>query len=185
MAAPSAPAFVSPSGWLFLPRERPWFSLLSQGFFDSTAERGEARVEVASDVHPQRAPASFGENVEITARLRRLDHAKGIGLSGHQHVLGVVAGDLQKDAAVGSALVGLSRRMLEARPEANAGRRLGPVADGAADMLDYIDMGWAAFDIGEQGRVIPLTDPPEIGLQSSGQARCVGLQRGLVARIRE
>src|SRR6516162_6772247 len=159
--------------------------LLPQGFCDSTGEPGETGIEVAGDVRPQGTATAFGENVEIAARLRRLDDAKGIGLSGHRQVLGVVAGDLQKDTAVRSTLVGLSRRMLEARPEADAGRGRGPIADGAADMLHYIDIGLASLDIGEQGCVIPLTDPPELGLQGSSQARCLRLQCGLVARICE
>src|SRR5271169_5678190 len=149
------------------------------------AQGGETGIEITGDVRPQSAPAALGKDPEIAARLRFLDDAKGIGLARDRQILGIVAGDLQEDAAVRSALVGLSRRMLEARPEADASRRLGPIADGAAYMLHYIDMGRAALDIGEQGCVIPLTDPPEMGLQNSGQARCVGLQRGLVARISE
>src|SRR6516164_9009599 len=157
--------------------------LLLQGLLDRASQRSEAGIEIACNVRPQGPPAALGKHIVVAARLRRLDDAKCIGSAGYRQVLGIIASDLQKDAAIRSTLVGLSGRMLEARPEADTGRRLGPVADGAANALHHIDMGGAALDIGEQSRIVPLPDPPEMGLQRGGQARRLRLQRGLVARI--
>src|SRR4029077_4066176 len=133
----------------------------------------------------QGAPTPLGEDVVIATRLRRFYDAKGVGLSWHRQVVGVVASDLQKDAAVRSALIGLASRMLAARRKADTGRRLGAVADSAPYTLDRLPMGATALDIGEQRCVIPQTAPPEMGLQCRGQARCLRLQRGFVARICE
>src|SRR5262249_49186274 len=115
--------------------------------------------------------APLRKHLQIAARLRRLDDAKGVGLAGHRQVFGVIAGDLQKDAAVRAALIGLSRRMLEARAKTDAGRRFGPVTDHAADALNRFDMGGAAIDISQKRRVIAGAEPPEMGLQSPGEAR--------------
>src|SRR5262249_5202760 len=157
--------------------------LLLQGLLDCAAQRGETRIEIASDVGPQSAAAALGEDVVIAACLRCLDDAKGVGLSWHGQVVGVVAGDLQKDAAVRPAFIGLPCRMLKAGPKADTGRRLGAVADSAPYTLDHLDMGGTALDIGEQGRIVAPADPTEMGLESRGQARCLRLQRGLVAWI--
>ena len=135
-----------------------------QRLLDGAAQAVETRINITGDVHTQRAPAALGENVEIAARLCLLDDPESIGAAGYRQILGIRAGDLQKDAAVRSALVGLTRRMLKTRPEADACRRLGPVADHAAEPLHRIDMGGAAIDIGEQCCVIARADPPEMGL---------------------
>src|SRR5271169_751874 len=129
------------------------------------AQGGETGIEITGDVRPQGAPTAFGKNPEIAARLRLLDDPKGIGMAGHRQILGIVAGDLQEDAAVRSALVGLSRRMLEARPEADACGCLRAVTNGATDALQDVNMGGAALDVGEQCRVVTGADPPEMRLQ--------------------
>src|SRR5271170_1390159 len=103
------------------------------------AQGGETGIEITGDVRPQSAPAALGKDPEIAARLRLLDDAKGIGLARHRQILGIVTGDLQEDAAVRSALICLSRRMLEARAEADTGRRFGPIANGVADALHHVD----------------------------------------------
>ena len=103
------------------------------------AERGETGIEVAGDVRPKGPATAFGEHVEITARLRRLDDAKGIGLSRYRQVFGIIAGDLQKDTAVRPAFVGLSGRVQKARPKAEAGREFLAVAD-----LEAQALRWAA-----------------------------------------
>src|SRR5437016_8180910 len=66
----------------------------------------------------QRATAAFCEDGKVAAGLGRLDHAKGVLLPGNRQVLGVVAGDLQEHAAIGSAFVGLSRRVKKPRAKA-------------------------------------------------------------------
>src|SRR5215472_11485966 len=108
MAAPDAPASASAVGCSCPRPERPCFNLLLHGLLDRTAQRSKAGIEITCDVRPQGAPAALGKDIVIAARLRGLDDAKGVGLTGDPQIFGIVAGDLQKDAAVRSALVGLS-----------------------------------------------------------------------------
>src|SRR3954468_14059738 len=102
---------------------------LSQSIEDRSVEHRQSRLEVALEMYPQRAAAAFGQHVEIAARLRRLDHAKTRLLAGHREILGIVGGDLQEDAAVRPAFVGLPGGMQEARPEFRAGRDMALVAN--------------------------------------------------------
>ena len=136
-------------------------------------------------MNPQGTPAALGQDLEIAARLRRLDHAEGVFLAGHRQILGVLAGDLQEDAAVRAALVGLPGRMQKARAEAEAGRRFGAVADHPAPALQRRDMAGAAFDIGEQTRIVAGADAAEMGLERRGQAGRRGRQRRRVPRVGE
>src|SRR5689334_22461627 len=87
--------------------------LLLQGLLDRAVQRCETGLEVAGDVRAQRPPSPLGKNLQIAARLSGLDHTERIGMAGHRQVPGIVAGDLQENAAVGPALIGLSRRVLE------------------------------------------------------------------------
>src|SRR5205085_1272074 len=91
--------------------------------------------------------------------------------------------DLQENAGVRPALVGLACRMLEARAEADTGCRLGPVPDRPAKPLRHRDMLGAALDVSQQRRVVARTDPPEMRLQRCREARRLRLQRGFVAWI--
>src|SRR5215470_1716432 len=146
-------------------------AVLPQGFFDGAGEPVETTGQVAGDVRAQRAPAALGQHVEIATRLRLLDNPEGIGLAGHREVLAVVASDLQENAAIGAALISLPRRVLEARAEADAGRRLGAVADHAAQLLHCLDMRGCAIDIGEQRRVVSCADASEMRLQRRREVR--------------
>jgi hypothetical protein len=80
----------------------------------------------------QHAPAAFHQHVEVTAGLCCLDDAEAVGMARNVEIGGIVAGDLEEDAGVRSALVGLARRMLEARREADAGGGMGGVANARA-----------------------------------------------------
>ena len=82
----------------------------------------QPRRDIRTEMDAQRAAVALDEHLEIAARLRRLDDAERVALAGHRQVRGVVAGDLQEDAGVGAALVGLAGRVQEARAEAEAGR---------------------------------------------------------------
>src|SRR6476620_8156368 len=62
-------------------------------------QRGKRRLEIALEVDPQRAPAAFGQHVEIAARLRCLDDAEARFLSRHRQIPGIVSGDLEEHAA--------------------------------------------------------------------------------------
>ena len=68
-------------------------------------------------MNAQGAPVALGENLEITARLRRFDDAEGVALAGHGQIDGIIAGELQKHAGVGAALIGLAGGVQESRTE--------------------------------------------------------------------
>ena len=99
---------------------------------------------------------------------------------------GIVAGDLQEDAAVRSALVGLAGRMQEARPEAEAGRHALAVADHDADVLQRVAVLLVALDIGEQRAIVAGVEPREMRLEPAGERVAAGRrQRLAVPRIGE
>ena len=81
---------------------------------NGVGERREARFYIFAEMDAQRAAAAFGENGEIAAGLRSFYDAERVFLVGHRQIDGVIARDLQKNAAVGAALVGLARGVKEA-----------------------------------------------------------------------
>ena len=87
-------------------------------------------------------------------RLRRLHHAEAVGMAGHVDIGGIVAGDLQEHAGIRAALVGLPGRMLEARPEAEAGGGAGLVADARAHRGQRLRVRFVALDIGQQRDIV-------------------------------
>src|SRR5258708_25001687 len=97
----------------------------------------------------QRAPPALGEDIEIAARLRRLHGTETVRRAGHGEVSRIIAGDLQKDTAIGSALVGLSGRMHEAWAEAEAGRDTLRITYRSAWRLPRRGMRGIVFDITE------------------------------------
>ena len=86
-------------------------------------------------MNTKRAAMTFGEDLKITARLRRLDDAERERLTGDRQVVLVVAGDLQKHAGVRTAFVGLPRGVQEARAEAKARSQMPAVAHAVAHAL--------------------------------------------------
>ena len=75
-------------------------------------------------------------------------------MAGHVDIGWIIAGDLQEDAGIRPALVGLSGRMLEARTEAEAGGGAGFVADPRAHPGQRLACDVVALDIGEQRHVV-------------------------------
>ena len=53
-------------------------------------ERAEARIDVALEMHAERAPAALGQNAEIAARLRGLHDAE-LSAARESPILGIVA----------------------------------------------------------------------------------------------
>src|SRR5262245_49873434 len=93
----------------------------------------QSEANVAPEVHTQRAAATRDEHLKIAAGLRRLHDIKRVRLARHGQVRRGITGDLQEDAAVGSALVGLSRRVKKARTKTGARRYPLAVADDLAN----------------------------------------------------
>src|SRR5271165_3307763 len=69
---------------------------------------------------PQHPPLAIGQNLQIPARLRRLHYAKCELLSRHREVGLVIAGHLKEYAAIRTALISLTCRVLEAGTESQA-----------------------------------------------------------------
>src|SRR6516164_11783036 len=114
----------------------------------------------------QRAAAAFCKDSKVAPRLRRLDHAKGVLLARNRQVLGVVAGDLQEYAGIGSALVGLSRRMKKARAKPENCGHLFLVADGVPDGLQGPLTLRIHRDIAKHGKVIAGAEAAKMPLQN-------------------
>ncbi len=131
---------------------------------DRAIERLQAGFEITLEMHPQRAPAALGQHVEIATRLRRLDHAEAGFLAGHGQIPGLIGCDLQEDAAIGAALIGLSGGMQETRTEFRAGRDMALVAHRKPHGLQCGDMRGIAFDIGKQRHIIRGTCAREVSL---------------------
>src|SRR5205814_2201915 len=109
-------------------------AILAQSLLDRGAERLETRRDVGAQMDAERAAASLGEDRKIPARLRGLDDAERVFLPGHGHILRVITGNLQEDAAVGATLVPLAGGVQEPRAEAEARRDALAVADPVTDL---------------------------------------------------
>src|SRR5262249_44518635 len=109
-------------------------------------------------MHAQDAPPALRQHFEIAPRLRRLDDAETVFVTRHVEIVGVVAGDLQKHAAVRPSFVGLSGRMEETRPKPDAGRHPLAVTDHYADILQRVAVSPVALDVGEKRAVVARTE---------------------------
>src|SRR5882757_7725024 len=100
-------------------------------------------------------PAStFGQHFEIAPGFCRLDDAEGVFLAGNREIVGVVACDLQEDAAVGPALVGLPGGMQKARAESETCRDALAIAHKSSDFLERLSMQGVALDVGKQREIV-------------------------------
>src|SRR6266446_10946922 len=91
--SPTMPIFMAPPS---LPSLRS-----AQRLVDGGGERREPHADVGAEMHPQRAATAPCQDLEIAARLRRLDQSKRISPPGDRDVARVVAGDLEEDAGRG------------------------------------------------------------------------------------
>src|ERR1700687_3378833 len=137
---------------------------LIQRILNRSIEHLQTSFEIAFEMHAQRTAAALGQHAEIAACLRGLDHAESGLLTGHGQIPGIVCGNLQEYAAVGAALVGLSGGMQETRGEFRAGRDMALVGALKHHVLQRVDVGAIALDIGEQRHVIVRAGAGEMGL---------------------
>src|SRR6266446_3298524 len=110
---------------------------LAYGLRDGFRERLQVLLHVRPQVRPQRAAFAFGQNLEITARLRSLHHTESIFLARHRQIVRVVAGNLEEHARIRAALVSLPGGMQKARAEADAGGHFLSVANRHTHLLQY------------------------------------------------
>src|SRR5207248_7158663 len=94
-----------------------------------------ARIAVL-EVDAQRTPAARLQHLEIAARLRREERRESVGLPRDGDIGATVDGDLHEHAVVRPALVQLSRRVQEARPEPERAGAPGCVADFPLELLE-------------------------------------------------
>src|SRR5579859_1606817 len=114
---------------------------------------------------PQCTAIPFCENLKIAPCLGRLYDPKCVFLFGHRNVDRVIASDLEKDAAVGSALVGLAGGMLKTRPKFRAGGDALFVANRMTDRLERRLMHIVHFNVGENRKVISGADAVQVSAQ--------------------
>ena len=151
---------------------KPLLQSLHHYFFQLLQPRRHVR-----QMHAQSAPPAVGQDLEIAAGLRRLDHAESVFLSGNGQVGCVIAGNLQEDAAVRAAFVGLPGRMQKARAKAKTGGYAMPVANSVPDGLQPLFMRSdisgtlvGAFDAPGTPALSPCGSPRSIGERVSAAA---------------
>ena len=96
-------------------------------------------------------------------------------MSGHRQIRGIVARDLQEDAGIRAALVGLPGGVKEARPEAEARGHALFVANRVANRLKLRFVRVVHLDVAEQREVIAGVQAIQMRAQIAGE-------RGVVAR---
>src|SRR5690349_19926164 len=112
------------------------------------------------------AAATFGEDVEVTTGLRGFYNAEGVLLSRHVEIGSIVTSDLEEDAAVGTAFVGLTGGMQKARAEAETSGEFRFVADDVAKFLERLFVFCVHWDVAENGEVVARTGAGEMFFKS-------------------
>src|SRR5580700_1001784 len=110
----------------------------------------------------KRAASAFGQHGEITASLRGLYYAERVFLLRHFDIDRIIARDLEEHARVRSALVRLTCRVQESRPEFGHGRNLLVVAHEEANLLKRLLIGFVHRDVAENAKVITGVDAAEM-----------------------
>src|SRR6185369_11935276 len=120
-------------------------------------------------MHAEGASAAFSEYCEIAAGLCSFDDTEGVLLVGNGKIDGVVAGDLQEDAGIGSAFVGLAGGVQKARTKSKIRRDLLLVPYAVANGLqDSLVLGIHG-DVAEQSEIVSLAGSREVSFQDLGK----------------
>src|SRR5450755_2543427 len=120
------------------------------------------------------SPAStFREDLEISPRLRRFDHAESVLLVGHGQIGGIVTGDLKNDSTVWPTLVGLTGGMKESWTELETGSHPLFVPQGMAQFLQEGFVLRIHLDVSQQRKIIAGRKTLEVGAKIS-RKRLVG-----------
>src|SRR6266702_5152518 len=169
MLAPILPSPIMPSCIEVPPREIEKENLkLRQSLFDRFREFREIALYVLAEVDAERPAIAIGKNGEIAARLGGLDDAKGEFLARDRNIGSIIAGELEKNAGVRTALVGLAGGVEKARAEAEAGGGFLGVAHLVADGLQGFLVGVVHLDVAEKCEVIAGADAAEMCAEHSG-----------------
>src|SRR5215470_5624895 len=134
-------------------------------------------------MHAQRAPSPLGKHCEIPPRLRRLNDTERVFLFGNREVIGIVAGDLQEDAAVRPSLVSLPGRVQKARAKSQNGRDPLCVPDLVADSFESRLILSVHRDIAQESEIISIAHALE--MQPQGILKRLSLlEHVCVSRVR-
>src|SRR5579864_4894053 len=95
-----------------------------------------------------------GQDLEIPSRLCGLHSTEGVLLPWHRQVFSVVTSNLEENARIWTALVGLSSGMQEARAEAQTRRDPPAVAYRVPHLLEQFLMLGEHGDVGKQSKVV-------------------------------
>jgi hypothetical protein len=137
---------------------------------DRVRQRRQSCGDIFTEMDAQRAPATLRQHSKIAARLRCFHDAKGVLLPRNEDVHRVVARDLQKNAGIGTAFVGLSRGVQETRAKAEDSGDFFVVTHGEADGLERLFMRFVHGDVAERGKIVPGADAREMFLQKASQS---------------
>ena len=128
-------------------------------------------------MYSQGAAAAFGEHLEVSPSLRRLDHAKRVFLAGHRQVSSVVASQLQNHPAVGATFVRLTGGMKKSRTKLQAGGHSLFVTQNVAQFLQEHLMLGVHLDVSQQRKIVAGTRTFNMSTQISRKgfvgARCL------------
>ena len=172
MLPPIRPRPITPSCIVVSCRRRS----SPQSFLDGRLECRETCGDVGPEMETKHPAPTFGQHFEIAPGFCRLDDSEGVFLAGNREIIGVIARDLQEDAAVGPALVGLPGRVQKARAEPKAGRDALAVAHKPSDFLERLSMQGVALDVGKQREIVSFAQTAEMLLET-GCKRASRLRR--------
>src|ERR1044071_1853634 len=116
-------------------------------------------------MEPQRPAATLSKNLEIATGLRGLYDSKRVLLPRHRNIHGIIARDLQENARVRPALIGLPRGGQEARPKSETGGNVLSVTHGMANLLQHGRIGLVHFKVSEDRKVVAGPDAIEMSTQ--------------------
>src|SRR5260370_22052024 len=138
---------------------------LRQCLPDCRLQFRESSTYIFAEVHAKRPSPALRKYREIATRLRRFDHPKRIFLFRDRKIVGIVAGDLQEDTAVGSAFIGLACRVQKPRPKSENSRQLLGVSDRMTDALQSGFILSVHRDVAEQSEIGPFAGARQMSFQ--------------------
>ena len=116
------------------------------------------------------APAPLHQDLVVAPCLGELDLAEGQAFAGNRDVVGRrIGGDLEEQAAVRAALVGLAGRVEEAGPEAENGGAARRTGDAPAQGLEQLAVPAVALEVSRDDGVPALRKRREVRAQELGQ----------------
>src|SRR5260370_5241445 len=146
---------------------------LGNCFLHGLRQSRQPGLQIFSEMHAQRAAAALGKNSEIAAGLCRLHDTEGVPLPWYRQILGVITSDLEKNAAIRAAFVGLSGGVQKSRAETENGSHFFLVAHRVTNRLQRLFIRGIHGDVAEDTKIIACLEPRKMGLQNISKSRPV------------